>query len=86
MLVAAKQFNQMKNADNPRLTEFRTKTIEKKEYKILKTAFLDARRIFLLTYGSEKRVEEKVEEEYEYCWAMTQAEGRSFCGPGLSGM
>jgi len=31
--------------------------------------------------GSEKRVEEKVEEEYEYCWAMTQAAGRSLCGP-----
>jgi len=86
MLVAAKQFHQMKNADNPRLTEFRIKTIEKKEYNILKTAFLEARRIFLLTYGSEKRVEEKVDEEYEYCWAITHAAVRSFCGPGLSGM
>jgi len=34
-----------------------------------------------LTCGSEKRVEEKVEKEYEYCRAMTQAEGRSLCGP-----
>lgn len=42
---------------------------------MLKRAFLDTRRIFFLTCGNEKRVEEKVGEEYEYCWAMTQAGG-----------
>jgi hexokinase len=40
MLVAAKQFHQMNNADNPKLKEFRTKTIEKKGIQNLKRIIL----------------------------------------------
>ena len=74
----------MKNKTIPDLRCFGLKQLKKGGDKILKEHF-STRAGFSLTCGSETRVEEKGDEEYEYCWAMKQAAVRSFCGPCLSG-